>query len=232
MRIVGPANLPGELATDSSALFRATCSTSYAVDKETKALKIDLTDEVVKGTLVTQGGRSCTSAQQTWSRPWTTNLQARRLSRQAGGCRQPEGMAQRITDMAAQNTLLLPTDAYRSWRCSSLACFIGYYVVWRVTPALHSPLMAVTNAIVGDHRGCLAGRRPERPGPGPFFGAIAVALAAVNIFGGFIVAPCCRVQEETAGQESRRGLRDDAGTGTTAIDFGHLLHSCAGSPLR
>lgn len=69
-----------------------------------------------------------------------------------------------------------------------MACFVGFYVVWSVTPALHSPLMAVTNAIssviiVG---GLLAA------GPGgydfaPVMGFVAVTLASINIFGGFIV---------------------------------------------
>jgi NAD(P) transhydrogenase subunit alpha len=59
VKIVGPANLPGELATDSSALFSRNLLNFITpmVDKETKALKIDLTDEVVKGTLVTQNGQ-------------------------------------------------------------------------------------------------------------------------------------------------------------------------------
>ena len=59
VKIVGPANLAGELATDSSALFSRNLLNFITpmVDKETKALKIDLGDEVVKGTLVTQGGQ-------------------------------------------------------------------------------------------------------------------------------------------------------------------------------
>ena len=69
-----------------------------------------------------------------------------------------------------------------------MACFVGYYVVWNVTPALHSPLMGVTNAIssvivvgamlatgLGDNGWAIA------------FGFIAVMLASVNIFGGFVV---------------------------------------------
>jgi NAD(P) transhydrogenase subunit alpha len=69
-----------------------------------------------------------------------------------------------------------------------MACFVGYYVVWNVTPALHSPLMAVTNAIssviiVGAMlaTGLAHGFWPEA------FGFIAVTLASVNIFGGFMV---------------------------------------------
>jgi len=59
VKIVGPANLPGELATDSSALFSRNLLNFITpmVDKETRALKIDMNDEVVKGTLVTQNGQ-------------------------------------------------------------------------------------------------------------------------------------------------------------------------------
>ncbi|HVB89057.1 MAG TPA: proton-translocating transhydrogenase family protein [Beijerinckiaceae bacterium] len=76
-----------------------------------------------------------------------------------------------------------------------LAIFVGYYVVWSVTPALHTPLMSVTNAIssvivvgallaVGVHAGAAyaGGARLAK-----FFGFVALALASVNIFGGFLV---------------------------------------------
>ncbi len=69
-----------------------------------------------------------------------------------------------------------------------LACFVGYYVVWSVTPALHSPLMGVTNAIssviiVG---GILAAG-PKGMDFSSWMGFMAITLASVNIFGGFIV---------------------------------------------
>lgn len=69
-----------------------------------------------------------------------------------------------------------------------MACFVGYYVVWSVTPALHSPLMGVTNAIssvivVG---GILAAAAAESDAA-RIFGVLAVTLASVNIFGGFLV---------------------------------------------
>jgi len=69
-----------------------------------------------------------------------------------------------------------------------LAIYVGYHVVWNVTPALHTPLMAVTNAIsaiviVG---AMLAAALTETP-MGRAMGVLAVALAAVNIFGGFLV---------------------------------------------
>ncbi len=69
-----------------------------------------------------------------------------------------------------------------------MACFVGYYVVWNVTPALHSPLMGVTNAIssvivVG---AILAAGMAESTAA-RVFGFLGVVLAAVNIFGGFLV---------------------------------------------
>ena len=72
-----------------------------------------------------------------------------------------------------------------------LAIFVGYYVVWSVTPALHTPLMAVTNAIssviivgalIAVGAGQLAGS-----GTATWSGALAAGLCAVNIFGGFLV---------------------------------------------
>ena len=69
-----------------------------------------------------------------------------------------------------------------------LACFVGYYVVWRVTPALHSPLMAVTNAISSVIIvGALLAAGLKGLGAAQLLGFVAVILAAVNIFGGFIV---------------------------------------------
>ena len=69
-----------------------------------------------------------------------------------------------------------------------LAIYVGYHVVWTVTPALHTPLMAVTNAIsaiviVG---AMLAAAMTETP-LAKTMGVLAVALAAVNVFGGFLV---------------------------------------------
>ena len=69
-----------------------------------------------------------------------------------------------------------------------LAVFVGYYVVWRVTPALHSPLMSVTNAVSSVIIvGAMIAAGPAEFGLAKFMGFVAVTLAAVNIFGGFIV---------------------------------------------
>ena len=80
-----------------------------------------------------------------------------------------------------------------------LAIFVGYYVVWSVTPALHTPLMSVTNAIssvivVGallavavEHGGVETLTSFDGSAASKFFGLLALAMVAVNIFGGFLV---------------------------------------------
>ena len=69
-----------------------------------------------------------------------------------------------------------------------LAVFVGYYVVWSVTPALHTPLMSVTNAISSVIIvGALLAAAPMEGSVAKIIGGIAVGLAAINIFGGFTV---------------------------------------------
>ena len=79
-----------------------------------------------------------------------------------------------------------------------MAIFVGYYVVWSVTPALHTPLMSVTNAIssvivvgallaVAVEHGGLDGFMSGSTVASKVFGVLALAMAAVNIFGGFLV---------------------------------------------
>ncbi|MBU3651052.1 MAG: NAD(P) transhydrogenase subunit alpha [Limnohabitans sp.] len=69
-----------------------------------------------------------------------------------------------------------------------LAIYVGYHVVWNVTPALHTPLMSVTNAISAIVIvGAMLAAALTETGLGKFMGVAAVALAAVNVFGGFLV---------------------------------------------
>ena len=73
-----------------------------------------------------------------------------------------------------------------------LSIFVGYYVVWSVTPSLHTPLMSVTNAIssviiVGAIIAALSGEDEAIFSLSSIYGFLAIVLAAVNIFGGFLV---------------------------------------------
>lgn len=71
-----------------------------------------------------------------------------------------------------------------------LACFVGYYVVWKVTPALHTPLMSVTNAISSIIiLGALIAAGSHFSGSGSIsvLGGLGIFIASINIFGGFVV---------------------------------------------
>jgi NAD(P) transhydrogenase subunit alpha len=69
-----------------------------------------------------------------------------------------------------------------------LAIFVGYHVVWGVTPALHTPLMSVTNAISSVIMvGAILAAGPKAIDAGSIIGAVAVGLVAINTFGGFLV---------------------------------------------
>ena len=99
-----------------------------------------------------------------------------------------EKLANQTTELVDPASVTWSMDFLSLFTIFVLACFVGFYVVWSVTPALHSPLMAVTNAIssviiVG---GLLAAGPADMDFP-VVMGFCAVTLASVNIFGGFIV---------------------------------------------
>jgi H+-translocating NAD(P) transhydrogenase subunit alpha len=108
-----------------------------------------------------------------------------------------ENMAQSLHELAEQvQTLPMTMSAQAAGHdffitgltVFMLACFVGYYVVWRVTPALHSPLMAVTNAVSSVIIvGALIAAGPVEMTAAKWMGLGAVVLASINIFGGFIV---------------------------------------------
>jgi NAD(P) transhydrogenase subunit alpha len=106
-----------------------------------------------------------------------------------------ESLSQQMADLAVQVAQLAATSSsagvpffVSGLTVFVLACFVGYYVVWRVTPALHSPLMAVTNAISSVIIvGALIAAGPEGASFSKWLGFFAVILASINIFGGFIV---------------------------------------------
>jgi proton-translocating NAD(P)+ transhydrogenase subunit alpha len=105
-----------------------------------------------------------------------------------------KSLAQNLDNLAQQIATLPPPTASAGTpfvfelTIFVLAVFVGYYVVWRVTPALHSPLMSVTNAVSSVIIvGALVAAGPHGVSFAKILGFVAVTLAAVNIFGGFIV---------------------------------------------
>ncbi len=113
---------------------------------------------------------------------------------------QAAGLAKQAAELAGQATQLVISQTQATTEVAGvdqflflftvfvLACFIGFYVVWSVTQALHSPLMSVTNAISSVIIvGALIAAGPAGMDFSQVMGFCAVILASVNIFGGFIV---------------------------------------------
>lgn len=99
-----------------------------------------------------------------------------------------EKLAQGASQLIDVQTAAATMDFLSLFTIFVLACFVGFYVVWSVTPALHSPLMAVTNAISSVIIvGGLLAAGPADMDFSKVMGFCAVTLASVNIFGGFIV---------------------------------------------
>lgn len=99
-----------------------------------------------------------------------------------------EIVAQNIAPIAVQQAALEGEPFIFLFTIFVLACFVGFYVVWSVTPALHSPLMSVTNAVSSVIIvGALIAAGPGGMEFSKIMGFVAVTLASVNIFGGFIV---------------------------------------------
>jgi NAD(P) transhydrogenase subunit alpha len=114
---------------------------------------------------------------------------AHELAGHAGALAQNlELFARQLSTAPAAPTVVGGTPFVYELTVFVLAVFVGYYVVWRVTPALHSPLMSVTNAISSVIIvGALIAAGPRGVSFAKIMGFVAVTLAAVNIFGGFIV---------------------------------------------
>ena len=101
----------------------------------------------------------------------------------------PDGVAEAVTQSVAAAVAAAPTPFIFLLTVFVLAVFVGYYVVWNVTPALHSPLMSVTNAISSVIIvGALIAAGPAEMSFSKVMGFAAVLLASINIFGGFIVS--------------------------------------------
>ena len=106
----------------------------------------------------------------------------RRRSADAGGAAMPRATPRMRSRAAAIDPFVFRFAIF------VLAIFVGYYVVWSVTPALHTPLMAVTNAISSVIVvGALLAVGISASGLATGFGFVALVLASVNIFGGFLV---------------------------------------------
>jgi len=200
--IIGYTDLPSRMARQSSELYASTVTNlvESLFDKD-KRFFIDVDDEIHRGALVLKDGALM------WPPPARPKPAAPApapkvevRSAPAGAAAHAAPNAPKKSGLGAQVALALlivlfaaaglfgPPEFLQHLTVFLLACVVGYHVVWSVTPALHTPLMSVTNAIsgiilvggmvsLGSHAGLIAN----------VLAAVAILLAAINVAGGFLV---------------------------------------------
>jgi NAD(P) transhydrogenase subunit alpha len=193
--IVGATDLASRMAQQSSELYATTLCNLFEefFDKEGK-IGVNYDDEIQRGVLAAHDGKI------TWPPPKA----AVRAGAPTAAAPKPAATAPAQKPMSPWPArigigLLLPftlllamfgsSDLVEHMTVFVLACIVGWHLVWSVTPALHTPLMSVTNAISGIILlgGLLLGRGREVDGIAVVLGAIAVGLASINVAGGFRV---------------------------------------------
>src|SRR5262245_16948572 len=194
VRILGFTDFTSRPAMQSSWLYSSTVVNLLEAVLKDGALAIDLDDEVHRSALVTYRGEV------TWPPPKLKVVQDaglvssdKPLPAKAAVVAKPRPPAHRIVPATLAALLFLgiglsaPPSFLGHFTVFVLACFVGWQVVWNVTPALHTPLMSVTTAISGII--ILGGMRQltNRWTATTVLGALAVALAMVNVAGGFLV---------------------------------------------
>lgn len=197
--IIGYTDLPSRLAAQSSQLYGTNLRhlLSDLTPEKDGVINVNMDDEVIRGATVVNAGEI------TWpppapklsaappkpaaqSKPSAADLAA------AAEEAKPSGYGSLI--MAAIGVVGLlaigrvaPADFMSHFTVFVLACFIGYQVIWNVTPSLHTPLMSVTNAISGIIVVGALLQVSSSSGLVAFLAAIAILIASINIAGGFLV---------------------------------------------
>ncbi len=199
VRIIGYTDLPSRMAIQTSWLYASTLVNMIEEMGGNDAFTVDMDNEIVRGALVTYEGRI------TWPppKPETPTIAPQHSPEPFPGHDGSTEPEKEIAGSAAGKwsmwvlTLIglvlvfavgrvAPESFLSHLTVFVLACFVGWQVVWNVTPALHTPLMSVTNAISGI---ILIGGMLQlgAGGPAAILGAIAVLVATINIAGGFLV---------------------------------------------
>jgi NAD(P) transhydrogenase subunit alpha len=202
--IVGYVDLPSRLAPTASQLYSSNLTHLLADMGGAKSFHIDLDDAVVRGALVLKDGELMwpppkppappprpASEMKMPSTPALAKAPAGKAGHGAHGAGQ--GASSLAVVIGSLAVLLLagafaPREFVAHLTVFVLACFIGWQVIWNVTPALHTPLMSVTNAISGI---IVVGGMLQLTGkldsPVTLLGGVAVLVATINIAGGFLV---------------------------------------------
>jgi NAD(P) transhydrogenase subunit alpha len=197
--IVGYVDLPSRLAPTASQLYGSNLTHLLADMGGAKSFHIDLEDHVVRGAIVLRDGELLWPPPKPPA-PAPKPSAERRASvppppppTKAGGHGAAKKPASLPVLFAALGLLLLagsfaPREFVAHLTVFVLACFIGWQVIWNVTPALHTPLMSVTNAISGIIVvGGMLQLSDQLESPVTLLGAAAVLVATINVAGGFLV---------------------------------------------
>ena len=199
--IIGYTDLPSRMASLSSQLYSATvvALVEEMRDKESGKLQVDYENEVIRGALVTDNGKitypppTPPPAPEPGVASKPTPKVSTATAAKSGHGHESESNTNPLWLALAGIALVgiglvAPASTLSHFTVFMLACFVGWQVVWSVKPALHTPLMSVTNAISGI---ILVGGMLQLTGVNfnltTILGAIAVLIATINIAGGFLV---------------------------------------------
>jgi NAD(P) transhydrogenase subunit alpha len=189
--IIGYVDLPSRLAPLASQLYGTNLTHLLSDMGGAEKWRIDLDDQVVRGALIRKEGELM------WPPPKIEPPAAKPAAAKAppasAHAAQKKGGSS-VVPLVVLGALfaavgaVAPKEFLSHFTVFVLACFVGWQVVWNVTPALHTPLMSVTNAISGI---IVVGGMLQLTGdwtaPVTLIGAFAVLLACVNVSGGFLV---------------------------------------------
>ncbi|NJK29242.1 MAG: Re/Si-specific NAD(P)(+) transhydrogenase subunit alpha [Acaryochloris sp. RU_4_1] len=194
--IVGLTDLPSRMANQSSQLYGNNLCHLLKDMGGAEDYKIDFEDEVVRGATVLQAGKI------TWPPPQVSQPSPHQPAAAAQQPAMPEAAQVKQKSVLGQWLPLIamgaallgigiaaPPSFLTHFTVFVLACFVGWQVIWNVAPALHTPLMSVTNAISGI---IILGGMLQISGPlsspTTILGAIAIFVGTINIAGGFLVS--------------------------------------------
>jgi NAD(P) transhydrogenase subunit alpha len=196
--LIGYTDLPSRLATQSSQLYGTNLRhlvSDMCKDKDGE-LQVDMEDEAIRGATVIKDGEITWPPPEIQAAPPPAQRPATPAPPKAPA-EKPEEKPRRwgtLVLMAVAALILFglgqvaPPDFLAHFTVFVLAIFVGYMVVWNVTPALHTPLMSVTNAISGI---IVVGALLQIGGPldsiVTILAAVAILIATINVFGGFLV---------------------------------------------
>jgi NAD(P) transhydrogenase subunit alpha len=187
--IIGYTDFPSRLPTQSSRLYGNNLVKLVQLLGNAEEFKINQEDEVVRGALVLDKGEV------SWPPPAVeTSVAPKKMPEPKLEGEEVEKKSNPLLSGGFLLGLLAVGLLALGWKGSSefldqitvfvLACFVGYMVVWNVTPSLHTPLMSVTNAISGI---ILIGGMLFMAGANPWLAGVAIFVATINVAGGFLV---------------------------------------------